>query len=108
MFDAEFAAARERARVVELPRAQAPIVGRDRDAGAIGAARANAERAGVDADVDVRQAAISALEPDSGAGWSLPIRRTVRESASARHCAISTRCWDASFVSGGRTGDWRC
>jgi putative N6-adenine-specific DNA methylase len=68
-FDTEFVRARERARAVELPRARAPIAGRDRDAGAIEAASANAERAGVAADVEVDQATISALEADSSAGW---------------------------------------
>jgi putative N6-adenine-specific DNA methylase len=68
-FDTEFGAARDRARAMELPRTQAPIVGRDRDVGAIEAARANAERAGVAADVEFDQATISALETDSGAGW---------------------------------------
>ncbi|HEY8063052.1 MAG TPA: hypothetical protein VID74_09650 [Gemmatimonadales bacterium] len=68
-FDTEFAGARERARTVELPHGLAPISGRDRDAGAIEAAQANAERAGVAADVDFDQATISALEADSGTGW---------------------------------------
>jgi len=68
-FDGAFAAARDRARAMEFPRARAPIVGRDRDAGAIEAARANAERAGVAADVDFGQATISALTADGGAGW---------------------------------------
>jgi len=45
-----------------------PILGSDRDAGAIEAARANAERAGVtdDASFDVR--AVSAIEPPAGPG----------------------------------------
>jgi putative N6-adenine-specific DNA methylase len=48
------------------------IVGRDRDAGAIAAARANAERAGVAALVDLDVAPISALTPDpSGPGLVL-------------------------------------
>jgi putative N6-adenine-specific DNA methylase len=68
-FEAEFAGARERARAVELSRAQAPIVGRDRDAGAIEASRANAERAGVAAEVEFGQATISAVEADTGVGW---------------------------------------
>jgi putative N6-adenine-specific DNA methylase len=49
------------ARAAELPRSPVPIVGADRDAGAIDAARANAERAGVSADVVFVQQPISAL-----------------------------------------------
>lgn len=53
-----------------LPRAPHPIVASDRDAGAVEAARANAERAGVAADVDVRHAPLSAVEPPAGdRGW---------------------------------------
>ncbi len=61
-------------RVARLARARAagaaPISGSDRDAGAIEAARANAERAGVGVDVSFRAAAISAAEPPSTTpGW---------------------------------------
>jgi putative N6-adenine-specific DNA methylase len=51
-----------------LPRAPAPILGADRDAGAIAAARANAERAGVARDIEFRAAALSALAPPAGRG----------------------------------------
>jgi len=43
----------------------------DRDAGAVRAAMDNAERAGVAADIDVSQRALSALEPAGGRGWLL-------------------------------------
>jgi putative N6-adenine-specific DNA methylase len=56
-----------RARV--LDRAPAPILGSDRDAGAVAAAAANAERAGVAGDVGLRRGALSAVEPPPGAGW---------------------------------------
>lgn len=56
------------ARAAILPRAPASIIGADRDAGAIAAAAANAERAGVAADITWRQAAVSALEPPAGIG----------------------------------------
>ena len=46
-----------------------PICGSDRDAGAIEAARANAEAAGVGLDVDFGQRAISDFEPPPGTGW---------------------------------------
>jgi putative N6-adenine-specific DNA methylase len=49
------------AREAELVRAPVPIAGYDRDAGAIGAARANAERAGVLSDLELDIQSISAL-----------------------------------------------
>lgn len=50
-------------------RAPAPIVAADRDAGAVEACRANAERAGVAGDLAIRQAALTATlaSPDVGA-----------------------------------------
>jgi putative N6-adenine-specific DNA methylase len=51
-----------------LPAAPAPILGSDRDAGAIAAAEANAERAGVTANVRFQRAAISAARPPAGPG----------------------------------------
>jgi len=52
----------DEARAGELARSPVPILGADRDAGAIAAARANAERAGVSSDVTFVQQAISALQ----------------------------------------------
>jgi len=49
------------ARAAELPRSPISIVGADRDAGAIEASRANAERAGVSDDITFVQQPISAL-----------------------------------------------
>ena len=49
--------------------APAPILGSDRDAGAVAAAAANAERAGVAEDIEWRRAAISAIAPPPGRGW---------------------------------------
>ena len=46
----------------------APVCGSDRDAGAIVAARANAERAGVAEDVTLSEAAVSSVTPPSGPG----------------------------------------
>ena len=51
------------ARGNELASARVPIVGSDRDAGAIEAATANAERAGVSADVRFVKRVLSAAEP---------------------------------------------
>jgi putative N6-adenine-specific DNA methylase len=49
--------------------APAPIHGSDRDAGAVLAARGNAERAGVAGDVSFREAALSDLSPPDGPGF---------------------------------------
>ncbi|HEY5220447.1 MAG TPA: THUMP domain-containing protein [Gemmatimonadaceae bacterium] len=51
-----------------LPRSPVVVQGSDRDAGAIEAARANAERAGVTDDVHFAVRAISAIEPPVGPG----------------------------------------
>lgn len=51
-----------------LAAAPAPIIGSDRDAGAIAAARANAARAGVDRDIDVEQRALSDARVPPGQG----------------------------------------
>jgi putative N6-adenine-specific DNA methylase len=45
------------------------IIASDRDAGAIQAAQANAERAGVGNCIGLSRNAISAIEPPSGPGW---------------------------------------
>jgi putative N6-adenine-specific DNA methylase len=45
------------------------ILASDRDAGAVAATRANAQRAGVEGDLEVSQRAISALEVPAGPGW---------------------------------------
>jgi putative N6-adenine-specific DNA methylase len=59
----------DEARSRVLPAAPAPIAGSDRDAGAIGAAAANAERAAVSADIAFRVAPISAIAPPPHPGW---------------------------------------
>jgi len=51
--------------VSEIPK----IIGSDRDAGAIRAAQANAERAGVAGSIEFSGRAISAIDPPSGPGW---------------------------------------
>jgi putative N6-adenine-specific DNA methylase len=65
---AAWGALRARAAERVLPTAPAPIVGSDRDAGAIASAEANAERAGVLRDITFRTGAVSALNPPAGAG----------------------------------------
>jgi putative N6-adenine-specific DNA methylase len=57
------------AREQELRAAPALIRGSDRDAGAIEAALANAERAGVASDLELDRRALSAIEPPAERGW---------------------------------------
>ena len=57
-----------RAEAESLPQAPAPIVGADRDAGAIRASVANAERAGVAGDIAFRQVPLSSLQAPEGPG----------------------------------------
>lgn len=58
----------EEARGRMLPQAGVPILGSDRDAGAIAAAVANAERAGVGADIVFEQRPLSAVVPPAPTG----------------------------------------
>ena len=60
---------REKAVDQVRPGAPAPILGSDRDEGAVGAAVANAERAGVARDIAFQRAAISGIDPPGGQGW---------------------------------------
>jgi putative N6-adenine-specific DNA methylase len=57
----------DEARAQMLPAALAPILGSDRDAGAIAASRENAERAGVAADIVFEEKVISRIAPLAGA-----------------------------------------
>jgi putative N6-adenine-specific DNA methylase len=66
---ARWASLAERARNGEAPAAGVPIVAADRDAGGTEAARANAERAGVSEDIEIRTQAISDLESPAAIGW---------------------------------------
>jgi len=59
------------AQAAVLPRAPAPILASDRDAGAVEATRQNATRAGVLADLDIRQCAVSAITPPPEPGLVL-------------------------------------
>ncbi len=68
MADGLMARVRGRLEAGILAAAPAPIVGADRDPGAISAAVANAERAGVAADIEFRRAPISALALPAGPG----------------------------------------
>lgn len=65
---ARWAAAVDRAREEIRPSAAIPILGSDRDAGAVDAALANAARAGVAEDVAFSVRPVSAIEPPPGPG----------------------------------------
>jgi putative N6-adenine-specific DNA methylase len=65
---ADWKARVDRAREGELPRSPVDIFGGDRDAGAIDASRANAERAGVHSDIAFQPQPISALSAADGSG----------------------------------------
>ena len=69
-------------------RSPVPIIGADRDAGAIAAALTNAARAGVSENIEFRQHAISALALPLGPGWIVsnpPYGVRVGESAPLRN-----------------------
>jgi putative N6-adenine-specific DNA methylase len=75
------------ARDQQLPASPVDLRGSDRDAGAVEAARANAERAGVGADLAIEQLPVSAMSPAKGNGWIVtnpPYGVRVGEAASVR------------------------
>ena len=99
----------EAARERELPRAPAPIVASDRDAGAITAATANAERAGVAADIEFSRRALSAITPPAGAGVDRdqsPLRRARRRQEGAARPLRAVRQRRAARRA--PAGRWRC
>ena len=59
----------DEARGASLERAPSPILASDRDAGAVEACRANAERAGVAADVSVELRTLTGVEYPANPGW---------------------------------------
>lgn len=108
--------ARDEARAAILPSAPAPIHASDRDAGAITAARANAERAGVAADIEFANVALSAVEPPAGRGLLItnpPYGIRVGETAPLRDLyarlgqVVQQRCagWQVALLSADRTLD---
>jgi putative N6-adenine-specific DNA methylase len=68
---ASWEADRAAAAAKTLAAAPAPILASDRDAGAVAATRANAERAGVLADLTIREGALSSLEAPGPRGLLL-------------------------------------
>ncbi len=114
-FEAErWSAIRAEAEAVVLPQAPGPILGSDRDAGAIVAAEANAVRAGVSGDVSFRRCALSGIEPPADvAGWIVtnpPYGVRVGESLQLRNLfaqlgnVTRRRCagWRLALLSGDR------
>lgn len=82
----------------------------DRDAGAVRAAQANAERAGVAAMIEFRTQAVSAVEPPPGPGWVVtnpPYGLRVGESGDLRNLyaqlgnVLRAKCpgWMAALLS---------
>ena len=83
-----FATLRETALATALPRSPVPLIASDRDAGAITAAEANAERAGVSADISLHHRALSALEAPANRGLVLvnpPYGARIGEAAPLRN-----------------------
>ena len=93
-----------------LPKAARPIKGSDRDAGAIDAAIANAERAGVADDIELSRRPVSAIEPADEPGWIISNppygvrvgdRDRLRDLYAQLGNVLRARCagWNLAFVS---------
>ncbi len=104
---AEWDALLDQADSAALDHVPASIQGSDRDAGAIEASRANADRAGVLNDIEFTQRAMSAIEP-IGVG-DRDHQSAVRAARGRRRmCAICTRSWARCCAPNARAGAWRC
>lgn len=99
-----------------LPRAAAPIVASDRDAGAADATLANALRAGVSGDIEVRRGALSGIVPPRGNGLLItnpPYGARLSPAADVRNLyaqlgnVARTKCqgWTVAFLSADRAMD---
>lgn len=78
----------EEAVASEKNAAQLPIIASDRDAGAVGAAKANAERAGVGDDIRIEQHSLSAVELPDQPGFMVtnpPYGLRIGETAPLRN-----------------------
>lgn len=105
---------REEALGAALPRSRVQILGSDRDSGAIGAAIANAERAGVGDDVEFSIRAVSAIEPPSATAGLVvtnpPYGVRVGEAAKLRDLyarfgqivRMKLQGWDLAILSANR------
>lgn len=114
MFDGNvMAETRRQLRAAERSVSAVSITARDRDDGAIRAARANAERADVAGDVSIERAALSSLTDDAGTGWivtnppygtRLGDQRTLRDLYAALGNVVRRRrpAWHIAMLSGSR------
>ena len=111
---ARFETLRKTALAKALPRSPVPISASDRDAGAITAAAANAERAGVAEDINLRHRALSALEAPAGPGLVLvnpPYGARIGEAAPLRNLyaqlgnVMRAKCagWSVAMCSAARS-----
>ncbi len=100
----------EQARAAIRPHADVAIAGADRDAGAVEAAVANAQRAGVEGDVAIHHRPLSAVEPARGPGLFLtnpPYGQRVRGGEDLRdlYAALGSLArarlpeWQVAFLS---------
>jgi putative N6-adenine-specific DNA methylase len=110
---AVWARLRAEARSAELPAPPAPIAGSDRNAGAVGVARRNAERAGVAGHIQLDRRLLAEVEPPPGTAPGLvltnpPYGRRVTEvrglaplyAELGRVLATRFAGWRAAIVSG--------
>ena len=110
---AAFAAEKKLALSRVLAASAVPLHASDRDAGAMEAARANAARAGVDADLILTQGSLSAMAPPPGPGLVIvnpPYGARVGDAAALRDLyaqlgnVVRARCagWTLAFLSADR------
>lgn len=102
---------RERAAAAERPRLDVPILASDRDRGAVEAAHANAERAGVSADLRIERRPVSDLQPPATPGlvlanppYGVRVRggRDLRDLYDRLGQVLRAGCagWDVGLLSG--------
>ena len=99
----EFAAAVERARAAIRTRAGGPVLASDHSAGAIRAATANAERAGVRGDIEFTVRALADLRVPGPHGWlvtNAPYGVRAGDDASIRVLAREFACHVGSTLAG--------
>jgi putative N6-adenine-specific DNA methylase len=112
----KFSTLRAMARAESRPRAGAPIIASDRDAGGAAATLANAERAGVAADIEIRRGALSGITPPEGPGLLItnpPYGARVSPGSEVRNLyaqmgnVARTKCagWTLAFLSADRAMD---
>ena len=109
----QFGEQRAAARAQALLRAASPIIASDRDAGGAAATLANAERAGVAAEIEVRRGALSGIAPPPGRGLLLtnpPYGARVSAGSEVRNLyaqlgnVARAKCagWTVAFLSADR------